>query len=205
MLADSLGFIYIDTGAMYRAVTYLALKDGISCEDEAALARLAASAQFALVPDGKGGQRVYCNGEEVTTQIREPRVTRHVSLVSSHPLLRQELLKKQQEMAGNCDVVMDGRDIGTVVLPKADFKIFLTASEEVRVQRRHAEMQKRGYAGTREEVRADLIRRDRLDSSRTVSPLRAAAEAVIIDTTDKSPQEVVREILDRIMKTRGEE
>lgn len=196
MLADRLGYIYIDTGAMYRAVTYLAQQNNILSGDAAGLAKLAATASIELISVGGGKQQVICNGEDVTEKIRDPRVSREVSLVSSHREVRQELVRLQQDLASNRNVVMDGRDIGTVVLPHARCKIFLTASLEERAKRRFAELLAKGYTGTFEQARRELALRDQIDAGRAVDPLQPAADAAIIDTTGLNQEEVVKRILD---------
>lgn len=176
-------------------MTYLALQKRIPCESEEELTRLAAEASFQLIPAGGGGQQVLINGTDVTEEIRSPQVSKFVSLVSSHRGVRRELVRKQQEMANNLNVVMDGRDIGTVVLPQAQLKIFLTASPRERASRRYQEMAAKGYAGEYEEIEKEIFRRDELDTGRSVDPLRPAEDAVVMDTTGVALDEVVAGIL----------
>lgn len=202
-MADRLGYIYIDTGAMYRAVTYLALRQGINTAEEKKLAKIAEEINLTFVPSGTGRQTVICNGTDITDEIRDPLVSQKVSLVSAHREVRRELVKKQQELAENHNVVMDGRDIGTVVLPKAEFKIFLTASLDERAQRRYKELQEKGYTGTYESIRQEMAGRDELDTTRAVDPLRVAPDAVIVDTTGSPLDEVIGKILQKYAEKRG--
>jgi cytidylate kinase len=188
---------------MYRAVTYLAVKRNISCEDGPGLARLAAEADFRLVPSGSGKQLIICEGEDITEAIREPLISQNVSLVSSHREVRRELVRKQRAMASGRNVVMDGRDVGTVVLPEAECKIFLTATLEERARRRYEEMVGKGYAGDYDSVKKELARRDGLDENREVDPLRPAPDSVIIDTTGVRQEAVVKHILKICEEKRG--
>lgn len=204
ILAEKLGYIYIDTGAMYRAVTYGALQAGISLSDEEKLAELAQESKIELVRQNTGPQQVLLNGRVITEEIRSPLINQKVSLVASLPHVREVLVQKQREMADNHDVVMDGRDIGTVVLPSAEVKIFLTATLAERARRRYQEMQVKGYSDTLEEVMADVENRDQLDSSRETSPLYAAADAYTIDTTDKPLEDIVESIIE-LIKCRAKE
>lgn len=195
LLAEKLGYIYIDTGAMYRAVTYMAVQCSISCDDGAALTRLAAQTDIQLVRTPEGRQLVFCNGTDVTEEIRNPAISQKVSQVSSHQGVRNELVKKQQEMARCKNVIMDGRDIGTVVLPEAQYKFYLTADLDERARRRHSEMQNKGYEVNRDAIRLDLEKRDHLDQNRSVGPLRPAPDAVVIDTTHKTLENIVDMIM----------
>jgi len=195
MIADKLGCLYIDTGAMYRAITYTALQQKISLDDEETLVQLSASASIEMVPQLDGGQKVYCNKLDVTKAIRDPLISKNVSKVAICPRVRQELVKKQRKIAQDCDVVMDGRDAGTVVLPMARCKIFLTASLAERARRRYLELKERGHHEDLEVVKEDLARRDYIDENRAISPLKPAQDAVTVDTTCLNPAEVVQEIL----------
>jgi cytidylate kinase len=195
MLANRLGYLYIDTGAMYRAITSLALKKGLSLDDEEALRNLTTLTKIELLRQPNGEQEVYCNGINVTDTIRAPLISQNVSKVAMHPGVRQELVNMQRILAHQKNVVMDGRDAGTVILPEAACKIFLTASLEERAQRRYLELQKKGYKNDLAFVKADLAQRDYLDENRSSSPLKPAQDAVIVDTTALSPEEVVKEIL----------
>jgi cytidylate kinase len=194
-LADKLGYIYIDTGAMYRAVTYLAIQKEVSCDAEMELVKIASNMDFEFIPLGAGQQKVICNGQDITEEIRNTHVSHKVSVVSSHREVRRELVKKQQALAKNRDVVMDGRDIGLVVLPEAECKIFLTAESDERARRRYNELLEKGFTGSYDDIKKDIAKRDEQDSTRIVDPLRPAADAVIVDTTGASLEEVVNRIL----------
>jgi cytidylate kinase len=200
-LADKLGYIYIDTGAMYRAVTYLALQKGTSSDAGMELAKIAAEMDFQFVLVGAGRQIVICDGKDITEEIRDPRVSHKVSMISSHREVRQELVKKQQELANNRDVVMDGRDIGTVVLPEAECKIYLTADSDERTRRRYNELLGKGFAGSYDDIKKDIFKRDEQDKTRTVDPLRPAWDAIIVDTTGVSLEEVVVRIMKILSKS----
>ncbi len=198
-LAQSLGFAYIDTGAMYRGLTWLALKQRVNLDAEEELARMARDSEFSFTsnPRCKQPWRVLINGRDLTSEVRSKRVTAHVSLVSSYAGVRRELVKKQRKLAERQDVVMEGRDIGTVVFPDAEAKFFITASVEERARRRCLDFQRDGYEVAEDSIRRELVKRDAYDSNRPVSPLSMAAEAMVIDTTGMSIDEVTDELLDR--------
>src|SRR3989442_5324406 len=184
-LARRLGFTIVDTGAIYRAVALAAQRAGIGGEDDAALARLLdAGLGISFAPAGDG-QRVLLHGEDVTEAIRTPGISRGASVVSARPVVRQKLLGLQRQLGRSAPrgAVLEGRDIGTVVFPDADVKFFLTASDEARAQRRHAELAEKGLSVPLPEVLADQRRRDKDDTERAIAPLRAAADAVVVDTT----------------------
>lgn len=181
-LAAKLGYIYVDTGAMYRAIAYHTLR--CHAEDEAAVTGLLPVIRVTL-KYADGVQRVLLNGEDVSEVIRTPEVSMAASRVSAIPAVREHLLGMQRQLAAEQSVVMDGRDIGTVVLPDAQVKIFLTASAEKRAERRFLELeQKQPGVQTYEEVLADVIRRDKQDTEREIAPLRQAEDAVLVDTTN---------------------
>lgn len=195
-VARRLGYVYIDTGAMYRAVALKALELGVDPDDAEALAGLARSAAIDLRPDGGDGQpRVFLDGRDVTEEIRQPAVDAIVSRVAAAPGVRGRLVSLQRALAARGGVVMDGRDVGTHVLPDADRKFFLTASEETRVARRHRQLLEKGFSVRREEVERELIVRDRRDLERCCSPLRPASDAIIIDSTHLEVAQVVEFIL----------
>ncbi|MBM7865454.1 (d)CMP kinase [Heliobacterium gestii] len=196
-LAKRLGYLYIDTGAMYRALTWLALQKGIALSDDAALARLAEAADIVLLPV-PGGLTVLVDGQDVTDAIRTTEVSRHVSRVSAVAGVRVPMVRLQQKMAMRGGVVMDGRDIGTHVLPQAEVKVFLTASVEERARRRFKEMSLKGADVDLEQLRADMERRDREDMTRETAPLVQAADAVYLDTTGLAFDEVVGRLLDMV-------
>ncbi len=197
-LAQELGLLYLDTGAMYRAVTWLVLRQGIDPTDEAAVTALARAATFAF-PDLGGAEQVnppiYINGLDATAGVREPAVDANVSAVASYAGVREALVREQRAIAGRRGVVMVGRDIGTVVLPAADLKIYLVASAAERARRRYEERVALGRAADYEEIEQGMQRRDALDSERAHSPLRPAADAVLLDTTGLSIEQVIARAL----------
>lgn len=188
MIAVRLDFTYLDTGAMYRAVTYRALETGTRLDDAEALTRLAQSEPISFAPGGT----VLISGEDVTAQIRTPAVDANVSTVSAVPGVRQALTEQQRAFAASNDVVMEGRDIGTVVFPHAEVKVFLTASAEERAARRASQNAQRGSGSTDPAVILEQIQeRDRIDSTRATAPLKAADDATVVDTTSLSIDQVV--------------
>ena len=195
-VAAALGILYLDTGAMYRAVTLKALRAGLPLDDEAALTKLAASTVLEFKQTTDGAYHLFMDGEDVSAEIRMAPVTKAVSAVSAVPGVREVLVKQQQRIGRQGGVVMDGRDIGTVVLPQADLKIFLTASLGERAHRRWLELCTKGCTVTKDEVEEDLKRRDAFDAGRAVAPLKPAADSVTLDTTALSIEEVVERILE---------
>lgn len=197
-VADALGYLYIDTGAMYRAATWLVIAQNVNSQDLEAIVNLVAASTIDLKPpdESSGGRiRVFVDSREVTYDIRSQDVTRLVSAVSAVPGVRRHLVEKQQSIARQGGVVMDGRDIGTVVLPGADIKIFLTASPEVRAERRMLELAALGQPAEFSEILAQIKERDRLDSTRAVAPLRQAQDAIPINTDSMTVEEVSERIL----------
>lgn len=194
-LAARLGYLYVDTGAMYRAVALKALEEGVSVDDGDALLELVERTHVSLQPTEPGmAPRVLLDGRDVTEAIRRPDVTAVVSKVAGYGALRTRLVQWQRELARDGGVVMDGRDIGTVVLPDAEVKVFLTASLEERARRRHAEMGAQGYNVSLEQLMQQIAARDRQDEEREASPLAKADDAVLIDTTGRDVETVVAEI-----------
>lgn len=193
-VARRLGFAYIDTGAMYRLVALAAIRRGVDLADAAALAHLAESLATEIRP-GEGGDRIFLDSEDVTTAIRSPEVSTAASIVSAVPGVRSALVARQRAQAAAGGVVMEGRDIGTVVLPDAEVKVFLLASLEARAQRRHAELTARGVSITLDEVRRQEAERDQRDQTRPHSPLRTTADAVVIDTTGQTPDQIIEAIV----------
>lgn len=189
LVAKQLGYTYVDTGAMYRAVTYKILQHGIALDDEKAIKDLAAHTEIYLQP-AENGQRVILDGEEVTEALRSHEVTASVSAIAALPSVRELLTAKQKQLAEQSPVVMDGRDIGTSVLPHAELKIFMTASVEERAERRLLEEQSRGIASDYETLKKEISERDKADSERKISPLKKAENAIEIDTTGKTIEEV---------------
>ncbi len=194
LVAKKLGYIYCDTGAMYRTVTYMALKDQLSLDDETTILQHLSQLQIRFAP-GEPEQRVFMNDEDVTLAIREPDVTNNVSQVAALPGVRTELVERQRDIAAKHDIVMDGRDIGTTVLPHAALKIFMVASVSERANRRYKENVQKGIKTPLATLEAEIAERDRKDSQRKVSPLRQAADAIRIDTTSMTIEEVVAKIL----------
>ncbi len=182
-LAKKLGFIYVDTGALYRAIGLKFLRKGIDTKLECDIPAILETAQIDIkFVDGE--QRVFLNGEDVSALIRTPEVSMMASAVSAKPPVRAFLLEMQRKLARENNVIMDGRDIGTVVLPDATVKIFLTAAVETRANRRYLELKERGSAATFEEVLEDMKVRDYNDSNRPIAPLKPAEDSVIVDTSD---------------------
>ena len=198
LLARRLGYLYFDTGVMYRAVTWAALDRGIPIEDEAAVAALAGELHIDVAPPTAGDRRQYtilADGVDITWEIRTPAVNASVSPVSAYPGVRREMVRQQRRVAQDGRVVMVGRDIGTVVLPDADLKIYLDASVEERARRRWVEERARGENSDYEAVLASMRRRDQIDSNREASPLRAAGDAVVLDTTALDVAGVMAEVM----------
>jgi cytidylate kinase len=202
-LADKLGYLFFDTGVMYRAVTYLALRElAKGVNDVGAVAALAGRARIDILPtmvqDGRDSSTVLADGEDITSAIRHPEVENHVSAVSAIKDVRYYLTQQMREVGLRGQVVMVGRDVGTVILPEADLKVFLTASVETRAHRRFQEIRERGDRDADERTYADVLanlrERDRIDSSRVTSPLRPADDAIRMDTTDLDLHEVVAAI-----------
>jgi cytidylate kinase len=193
-VAENLSYIYIDTGAMYRAITYKALTKEINIHNEKELSEVLTETTIGLQPSSSG-QLVYLDGSDVTEEIRSNAVTNNVSFVAKHRLIREEMVTRQQDMASGGGVVMDGRDIGTQVLPHAEVKIFLLASVEERARRRHDENTKRGYESNLDQLIQEIKQRDKIDSEREVSPLVKADDAIEIDTTSLSIVQVVDKIM----------
>jgi cytidylate kinase len=193
-LAQKLGYLNLETGAMYRALALKALQDGIALDDSAALADLARRSQIELIPTAENN-RVLLDGQDVSARIRQPDVTSAASRVSVHPGVREWMVARQRELGAAGGVIMEGRDIGTVVFPDAEVKVFLDAAPNVRTERRVAQhQQKTGLAAAREAIAAELQERDRRDANRAASPLIAAKDAVIIDSSGLSIDEVVTRI-----------
>lgn len=199
IVAKKLGFTYIDTGAMYRAFTYYVIKKGVDPKDEAASCALIPEVQIELHKDGT----VICSGEDVTKVIREPLVSGNVSYIASYKDIRLALVEQQRAMSKRVSVVMDGRDIGTYVLPHAEVKIFMIASAEERAHRRFIENQEKGIPTTLEDIIADVKKRDTIDSTRAFAPLKPADDSILLDTTKLSIDEVVEEVM-KIIKEKTE-
>ncbi|HOJ68401.1 MAG TPA: (d)CMP kinase [Candidatus Hydrogenedentes bacterium] len=194
LVARELGFDYLDTGAMYRAATWYVLRLGVPMDNPEALTAAVGGMELRVEP-GPGGARVWVNGTEVTDVIRTPEITANIWRVDEVPGVRQVLVARQREFGETHDTVAEGRDMGTVVFPDAPCKIYMDASPECRAQRRASELSARGLQVDVEQVLRDIVERDRKNMTRAVSPLRPAEDAVILDTTDSSLEEVSRKVL----------
>ncbi|MDO5456860.1 MAG: (d)CMP kinase [Atopococcus tabaci] len=192
-LARDLNYIHIDTGAMYRGLTLAAIENQVPFDDEKELFDLLSKLNVSF-EHHEGRQHVYINQRDVTKDIRTREVTNHASEVAAHSSIRKELVNRQRLLAENNNVIMDGRDIGTVVLPQADFKFFLDANVEERAHRRHKENLERGIESSFEEIKKELEERDFKDKNREVAPLKAAEDAIIIDTTEMDIHQVILKI-----------
>lgn len=193
LLAAKLGILYLDTGAMYRAVGLKALNTGVDISDEAAVEKMLADTKIDVTQEN-GVQHVYLDGNDVSSAIRENVVSKAASDISAVPCVRYKMVELQREIASRCDTVLDGRDIGTFVLPNAEYKIFLTASAEERAKRRYAELKAKGSTLTLEQIKDDIVKRDYNDSHRTLAPLKKADDATEVDTTAMSIDDVVGRI-----------
>lgn len=203
-LARRLGFQYVDTGAMYRAVAVAALRRGIPPDDQAALGALAQTLRLTLRPAPDGTLRVFVDGADVTEALRQVEVTRIVARVARVPAVREALRGLQRALGAAGGVVMEGRDIGSVILPEAQVKVFLTASPEARAHRRREELRIRGEEIALADVRRIEEEDDRMATTREVAPLRVAPEAVVIDSSDLTVEQVVEQILRLVEGARGE-
>ena len=193
-VAEIKGYTYIDTGAMYRAFTWYCLEKGVDCQDEAACVALIPEVSIELKPDNV----VLCNGVDVSRPIREPRVSGNVSYIASYKDIRLFLVDQQRAMAEKDSVIMDGRDIGTYVLPNAEVKIYQIASVETRAIRRYDENIQKGIPCTLEEIEEDVRKRDYIDSHRAFAPLKPAPDSVLLDTSFLSVDEVVNAVIEII-------
>jgi cytidylate kinase len=213
-LAKVLDYLFFDTGVMYRAVTWAALTRGVAIDDAAAIGALACAIAIDLRSpqlEGQDGRHatVLVDGQDVTWLIRAPEVDRNVSAVSAYPEVRRAMTARQRQIAqrygrGDADkrgIVMVGRDIGTVVMPEAPLKLYVDAAPEERARRRHQELAKQGKAASYEEVLADMVRRDRIDSERTLSPLRAADDAIRIDNSGQSADDTLAQAIQALHST----
>ena len=196
LMAKRLNFVYIDTGAMYRAITWAVLQAGLDVRDEPAVGKMLAQVNIDLKPDG----RVFVNQQDVTDAIRENLVTRNVSLIASYSSVRDDLKHRQVLLSNVANVIMDGRDIGTNVLPNAKFKFFMIADSLVRAKRRYSENLQRGIHTSISELEQEIIKRDKMDESRTHAPLKQAEDAILIDTSQLTIHEVVDKMISIVLK-----
>lgn len=193
LVAKEMNFIYVDTGAMFRTMAYYFLSNGIDTHDENAVNEQCDRIQI-RIEYTEGEQHIFLNGTDVSAEIRREEVGNNASVVAKYNKVRNKLLQMQREMAAANDVIMDGRDIGTVVLPDAEVKIFLTASSRVRAERRYKELTEKGEVCDIDKLEQDIIARDRQDMSREIAPLKQAADAVLLDTSDMTIPEVTARI-----------
>ena len=200
-LAKELGVVYVDTGAMYRAMAYYFLSNGITADDEAAISDSCKDVDVTITYED-GVQNVWLNGENVSSKIRTEEVGKMASATSVYPVVRTKLVELQQQLAKKTDVIMDGRDIGTVVLPDADVKIYMTASSAIRAKRRFDELTAKGVECDLEEIEKDIIDRDYRDMNRETSPLKKADDAVELDTSNLDIDGVVAAMKEIINKVR---
>ena len=202
-LAKELGYYYVDTGAIYRTVAYFMDLLGIAPKDIDGVSRYIDELNVEIEYDEDGLQHMIMNGMDVTGDIRTQDISQKASLISAHAVVREMLLDMQRDVAKKHNVIMDGRDIGTVVLPRANVKIFLTASVEVRAQRRYLELQAKGAKDSYEKVLADIKKRDHQDTTREIAPLKQAKDAVLVDTTDMDVDAVVEKIRSIVAEKTG--
>jgi len=206
LIARELGFLYIDTGAIYRAITWKVLKNNINISDENIISNLVSNICVTIKKANckslNDYYHIFIDGEDVTEKIRDPRIDQNVSQIARLPKIRKQLIYLQRKLAEKGNIVMEGRDIGSVILPQADIKFYFTASEEERIKRRHKELMNKGYSIDYEEVKKQIIKRDKIDSKRKYAPLIKAKDAIIIDSTEKSIEEVKDNILKIIKKYR---
>lgn len=199
LVAKKLEFVYIDTGAMYRAMALYFIKNGIDTKEEAEVSAHCDEISITITYEN-GSQQIFLNGDNVSAEIRNEQVGNQASVVAAYGCVREKLVAIQREMAASSDVIMDGRDIGTVVLPDADVKIYLTASSAVRAQRRYKELQEKGVACDLGKIEEDIILRDKQDMSREISPLKQAEDAILLDSSDMGINEVVEQIISIVKK-----
>jgi len=200
-LAERLGYVLVDTGALYRGAALAAFERGIDWDDGEGLGELVEGLSLAFERDAESGLKLIIDGVDRSADIRTPHISTGASRVSRHAQVRRALLGLQRRLGARGGVVLEGRDIGTVVFPDAEIKVFLTASDEARARRRHAELTRGGHETELDRVLLDIRERDRLDSERDIAPLRAAADAVVMDTSDSPLSEVLNQ-LEALVKSR---
>jgi cytidylate kinase len=207
LIARELGFLYIDTGAIYRAITWKVLKNNINVNDENIISNLVSNTCVTIEKVNckslNDYYHIFVDGEDITEEIRNPRIDQNVSQIARLPKIRKQLIYLQRKLAEKGNIVMEGRDIGSVILPQADIKFYFTASEEERIKRRYRELINKGYRIDYEEVKKQIIQRDKIDSKRKYAPLIKAKDAILIDSTEKSIEEAKDNIL-KIIKKYGE-
>lgn len=196
-LASLLGYVYIDTGAMYRALTLYAWQNNLDINDEQLMAQAAANIDIDLQAEGES-LKIYLTGQDVTEAIRHPQISEMVSVVATYPMVRKIMVQKQQQLANSRNVVMDGRDIGECVLPDAEYKFYITASLEERARRRAAELNSKGFHAVLLEVEEELRLRDYQDSNRLVGALKLLPDAELIDTSNMHEEDVLHLVASRV-------
>jgi len=204
LIARELGFLYIDTGAIYRAITWKVLKNSININDEDMISDLLSVTCITIERVNsnnlKDYNHIFVDGKDVTEEIRDPKIDQNVSQIARLPKIRKQLIHLQRRLAEKGNIIMEGRDIGSVILPNADIKLYFTASEEERIKRRYTELIDKRYNVDYEEVKEQIVQRDEIDSKRKYAPLIKAKDAILIDSTEKSIEEVKDEILKIIRK-----
>ena len=196
-VAKKLSILHVDTGAIYRTIGYAAFSRGLDAKDEAQIAPLLKEIQIDMAFDENSGQKMLLDGKDVSTEIRLPEISMYASNVSALPCVRAYLLEMQRGIARKRSVIMDGRDIGTVVFPNAEMKIFMTADPEVRARRRYDELLAKGDSVSLEEIRANIVARDKADMTRAISPLRQADDAVVLDNSHMTVEEQMTWFMER--------
>jgi len=200
LLAKRLGYLYLDTGAMYRALTWKALKDKVDIKDEKALSQLAEKTQISLKPGPNLENKIYLDNQDITSFLRSPEVNRYVSLVSTVKKVREIIVAQQKKIGEKGGIVAEGRDTTTVVFPQADIKIFLKASLEERTRRRWEEEKSKGISLKREEIASGILKRDQIDSQREISPLKISQDAIVIDNTHLTISQTLNKIVNIVKK-----
>lgn len=194
LVAKKLSFVYVDTGAMFRTMAYYMLQNGVDTKDEDAVSSACEKIEIRIAYED-GVQHVFLGDKDVSAEIRQEEVGKNASVIAPYGRVREKLLNLQRKMASETEVIMDGRDIGTVVLPDAKVKIFLTASSRVRAKRRFLELQEKGEKCDIDAIEKDIIARDERDMNREIAPLKQAEDAILVDTSDMTIDEVVEEII----------
>ncbi|MCI5731170.1 MAG: (d)CMP kinase [Eubacterium sp.] len=195
LAAKKLNYVYVDTGAMFRTMAYYFLTNGIEPKEESQVNENCDAIHIEIQYEA-GEQHIFLNGKDVSKEIRQEEVGKNASVVAKYPKVREKLLELQRNLAATTDVIMDGRDIGTVVLPDAECKIFLTASSHVRAERRYKELVEKGETCDLEQIEKDIIARDEQDMNREIAPLKQAEDAVLVDSSDMTIDEVVNRIIE---------
>ena len=202
LAAKKMNYVYVDTGAMFRTMAYYFLTNGIEPKEESQVNENCDSIHIEIQYEA-GEQHIFLNGKDVSKEIRQEEVGKNASVVAKYPKVREKLLELQRNLAATTDVIMDGRDIGTVVLPDAECKIFLTASSHVRAERRYKELVEKGETCDLEQIEKDIIARDEQDMNREIAPLKQAEDAVLVDSSNMTIDEVVNRIIELAERADG--